>query len=316
MSDVTLRADVAALAGAGDRQVGSAGHAAAKRYLTGRLAGLGLEPYAADYSLPYAPALGLSNLVAVVPGRDRGLAPVVVGAHHDTVPGTPGADDNAAAVAAALVVAERLVTRPAERDVVVALFDAEEPPYFQGPYMGSTAFYRRQRHGPVHAAVVMDLVGHATPIPGAADLLVVTGMESDPALGGVVRGAAGSPLSLVTVPNRHVGDMSDHHVFRLERVPYLFLTCGRWEHYHAPTDTPGRLDYRKLAHVTNVVETLVRGVAATELAGPWEDHDTTDADLASVRAALGPAAAALGIELRTDADLGRLVKALMRGTGV
>ena len=32
--------------------------------------------------------------------------------------------------------------------------------------------------------------------------------------------------------NRYVGDLSDHHVFRVNKRPYLFLTCARWEHYH------------------------------------------------------------------------------------
>ena len=38
--------------------------------------------------------------------------------------------------------------------------------------MGSTRFHEDQARGPVHAALVLDLVGHAVPIPGAGDLLL------------------------------------------------------------------------------------------------------------------------------------------------
>lgn len=50
-----------------------------------------------------------------------------------------GADDNAAAIA--LEVAARLRARPAARPVVIAQFDAEEPPFFHAPAMGSTRFH-------------------------------------------------------------------------------------------------------------------------------------------------------------------------------
>jgi hypothetical protein len=43
-----------------------------------------------------------SNLVAVLPGKDRNLKPILVGAHYDSVISSFCADDNAAAVAIAL----------------------------------------------------------------------------------------------------------------------------------------------------------------------------------------------------------------------
>lgn len=50
--------------------------------------------------------------------------------------------------------------------------------------------------------------------------------------------------------NEYVGDLSDHCIFRANGVPYLFLSCGRWRHYHAQTDTPEKLNYRKMARLT------------------------------------------------------------------
>ena len=313
-----LRRDVERLALPGGRAVGTSGRAGAQAHLVGRLAELGLVPYGDTFALPYA--LGgqrFANLVGVAPGVDRVTAPVLIAAHHDTVPDTPGADDNAAAVAIALEVAARLRARPAARDVLIALFDAEEPPYFHTSRMGSTHWFGHQRRGPVHAAIVLDLVGHAVPIPGIEDLLAVTGMESDPGLEDVVRALpADHGLQLVTALNRYVGDMSDHHVFRLNEVPYLFLSCGRWSHYHAPTDVPDVLDYAKMARIADVTEALVRGAADRALDGPWEGYDTTATDVATVNAALGPLLAHYGVEVRDRAGIERVVRLLAGQLGL
>ena len=68
-------------------------------------------------------------------------------------------------------------------------------------------------------------------------------METDAELAGILPGCDRVPgVRLLPVLNDYVGDMSDHHVFRVNRRPYLFLSCGQWEHYHLPTDTPEPLE--------------------------------------------------------------------------
>lgn len=74
-----------------------------------------------------------------------------------------GADDNAAAVAILVEVARSLGRRSGKRGVLFAAFDAEEPPIFRSPTMGSQHFVD---HPPlplesVDMMVCMDLVGHA-----------------------------------------------------------------------------------------------------------------------------------------------------------
>jgi hypothetical protein len=65
-------------------------------------------------------------------------------------------------VALALAVAESTPPGRLARDLVIALYDAEEPPHFLSPTMGSIRFYEDQRRQvPFHAAIVMDLIGHA-----------------------------------------------------------------------------------------------------------------------------------------------------------
>ena len=314
-TNAELERDVRALARPEGRMVGTAGHARAAEYLKRRLGDLGLRPYAGDgFGLPYVRSgIAFENIVGIAPsGSGAEAEPVLIAAHYDTAGPKPGADDNAAAVAIALGVAARLVDRPAARDVAIALFDAEEPPFFQTPSMGSVRFVRRQMRRRVHAALVMDLVGHDVPIPGVEHALFVTGMESDPDLEAVVRSRPDPDrIGVVTAWNRYVGDMSDHHAFRLSEIPYLFLTCGRWEHYHCTTDTPDRLAYDKMRAVATLLEHLVRDVAERDLDGPWEGYDTTATDLELMRETLGPLAGRMGLQLRDRSDIERVAALLM-----
>jgi hypothetical protein len=237
--------------------------------------------------------------VASAPGRDPALPPVLIGAHYDSVLAAPCADDNAAAVALALAAGAHFLRQPAERGVVIALFDAEEAPFFHSPAMGSVRFLDDQAlpHG-FHAALVMDLVGHAVPlpvpelvrlVPHFGQLLFITGAESHAALPGVVRAARVPGLPVAATLNRRVGDMSDHHAFRLAGVPYLFLTCGRWAHYHQPTDTPDRLDYDKMAHILDYLVGVAAGAARAGLERGRPAGDTTAFELELLRDALGEA---------------------------
>ena len=216
-----------------------------------------------------------------------------------------------------LEVAQRLMASPAERDVAIAFFDAEEPPYFLTETMGSTRFYYDQRTGPVHCAVVLDLCGHDVPLTGLERLLFVTGVESDSGLQGVVeRTLPDERICPVFTLNRYVGDLSDHHVFRLNRRPYLFLSCGRWAHYHAPTDTPDRLNYTKMALITDYLESLIREIAVTDLNGPFEGADPVQTELSSLRRAAGPLLDLLGVSPRTRSDLDSLVATLIAQFGL
>lgn len=182
-----LRADVAALiATFEDRRVGSAGHLAAREWVHRRLSGMGLEPYKdGEFVLPYGPephgagpGKRFANVVGVVPaapGTSPAAKPWVLGAHYDTVPFTPGADDNAASIAVVLEVAARLLERPVSRPVVVPIFDAEEPPYFHTELMGSVRFAKDHIGQNVHAAVILDLIAHPVPAPGLEDLVGLMG---------------------------------------------------------------------------------------------------------------------------------------------
>jgi len=98
--------------------------------------------------------------------------------------------------------------------------------------MGSTRFYKEQMlpEG-VHAAIIMDLVGHdvSVPIPGAdklrpgiSDLICLTGSESHPDVVDLVSGQDFGQLVPIATLNSDIGDMSDHHVFRTQAFRTFF----------------------------------------------------------------------------------------------
>lgn len=327
----SLQADVEALATSGGRMTGTPGHEEARRYLLSRMSAMGLAPYrGAAVDLPYG--FGdetFNNLVGVVTGRESGRKPVLIGAHYDSVIPAPCADDNAAAVAIALSTAEALIEARPERDVVIALFDAEEPPHFHQPSMGSIRFFEDQRNAVgFNAAVIMDLVGHDVPTPAEwgeastefASLLFVTGAESHSGLSGLVQSCPRAPgLPVIAAQNSVVGDMSDHHIFRLNHVPYLFLSCGHWPHYHQPTDTPDRLNYAKMERIRDYLVRLAGALTTTDLPEGDRDGDTGDRDgdtttleVFLLKESLAPAlpqllAAAGLLQLETRADVDALV---------
>lgn len=306
----TLKRDVEELVVSGGREPGSNGHAAARAFLLERVKALGLEGYPGDsYESPYkGPGFTFVNVMGKLPGKQSDLPPLLVAAHYDTFGPYPGADDNAAAIAILLSVIEPLRKRSLERPVVFAFFDAEEPPYYMTPLMGSKRFYEAQRQEPIHCAIVLDLCGHDIGVPGLEDLLFVTGLESDPALPQALKTCdPKTGIRTIATLNRYVGDMSDHHVFRINRRPYLFLSCGRWPHYHRPTDTPDRLNYEKMGHIADYVQALVCDVAGRDLDGPFEGGDTLDTEIHFLTKVLGPFLEAQALTPHTRQDIERIV---------
>src|SRR6185503_6749522 len=123
-----------------------------------------------------------------------------------------GADDNAAAIAILVEVATSLAKqKPAGRGVIIAAFDAEEPPWFMSDGMGSEHFAR-------HPIVPLDRI----------DLAVVMDVAGD-ALAAAVPGVILRRADAEVIP-----PLSDHDAFWRRQIPFLLLTCGRSRVYHTP----------------------------------------------------------------------------------
>lgn len=315
-----LKTDTYALATPEGRKPGTAGHRAAVGYLRSRYAEIGLVPYGdhSDWQQTYRVTKRfwrsprhMHNLIGVVPGRDRRLAPTLIGAHFDSVIQSYCADDNATSVAAMLDVAQRLMNDPLEGDVIIAAFDGEEPPYFHSPAMGSTRFVQDML-GNCHLAVIMDLIGHPIDVPGIdPSTTVITGLESDSALRDIV--PLDGDLPLIAVDNSRVGDMSDHHAFRLAGHPFLFLSSGEWVDYHQPTDTPDLIDYAKVARVATTVEDIVRAADVTQFTGSADWIGDLEVETMTRHVAPELLAHLTSGQPLTEATMGRAVSTLRTG---
>lgn len=114
-------------------------------------------------------SLEVSNIIA---GDQKPDGYYILGAHVDTVAGTPGADDNASGVAVLLEVARlaRGITLP--RPWTFIGFTCEEPPAFFTPYMGSRVYAkgaRKQRHQ-ILGMLCLEMVGYFRQEPGSQSL--------------------------------------------------------------------------------------------------------------------------------------------------
>jgi Zn-dependent M28 family amino/carboxypeptidase len=221
----------------------------------------------------------VTNVLATVPGTAGGSAYYVVGAHYDTVPSTPGADDNASAVAVMLELAGRLRQARLKAPVLFAAFTLEEPPAYLTGHQGSRIFVRNcQRNGDrVLGAIILEMVGYTAPrqrypflhrwpgYPGQGNFIGIIGNWRSLHLGrAVLRGFRknkGLPAESLFLPfdGRILPEtrLSDHASFWDAGLPALMVTDTaffRNPNYHLPSDTIDTLDFTFMAELVRSLE--------------------------------------------------------------
>jgi len=225
------------------------------------------------------------NLIASRNGSDDANGEVVIGAHYDTNPGTPGADDNASGVAVLLELAAMAAGRPVKSTVRFVAFANEEAPWFGTPSMGSLIYARRAREqqAQIEGMISLEMVGYYSDRPASQAyppgfrffypdrgnfIALVSDLWSWSWKNDVKRllqQHTNLPVES-TVTFRFVPGVasSDHRSFWDQGYPALMITDTafyRNPNYHAPSDTPGTLDYTRMAELTRglwgVIQPLV-----------------------------------------------------------
>ena len=113
------------------------------------------------------------NIEAVIEARADRANPevIVVGAHYDSVQGSPGANDNGSGAAAVLELARLLhdLSGAAAKRIRLVLFVNEEPPYFKTEDMGSLHYARAlaERRERVAAMISLETIGYYSSAPGS-----------------------------------------------------------------------------------------------------------------------------------------------------
>ncbi|HEX4601564.1 MAG TPA: M28 family peptidase [Gemmatimonadales bacterium] len=256
-------------------------HRAARDYIATELRALGLAVELAPFSFRRGT---FYNVVARRPGRDPRRPRLLVGAHYDSTPDTPGADDNASGVAALLECARLVAPHPLDAGVDFVGLDLEEQ-QLTTYRVGSRRLAREWRaRGEVLAgALILEMVGYRDPTPGAqtvppflgvavprtGDFLAAVGdTQSRALLEGFVVAARAAVPELPIVPYRArlrgwllpLTRLSDNASFWDARYPSLMLTDTaflRNPHYHRRSDTSATLDFEFMAQVTAATSSAV-----------------------------------------------------------
>lgn len=280
----SLRRDVVTLAGTiGERNVPHFLELSkAASYVETRLVESGYEVERQGYRVG---TQRCDNLVVEIPGTDRSSEIVVVGAHYDSVEGSPGANDNATGVAAMLDLARAFAASRPSRTLRFVAFVNEEPPYFQTEQMGSLVYARRcrERGDDVVAMLSLETMGYYSDARGSQRYPFplgffypstgnFIGFVGDRASKRVVLDAVAAFRERTQFPSEGgvldaslpgIG-WSDHWAFWQAGYPATEVTDTapfRYPHYHTAADTPDKVDFDRLARVVVGLYDVVSSLA-------------------------------------------------------
>jgi Zn-dependent M28 family amino/carboxypeptidase len=213
----------------------------------------------------------VSNLIAEKSGRDKEV--VIIGAHYDTVPGSPGADDNASAVAGLLELARLSQESSDKKPLVFSAFVNEEPPCFGSPNMGSMVYAKhlKEQRIPVEVMVSLEMIGYFSekriqtyPLPGmglvypkTGDYIGVVGnFHSSKYVSFFKKGIrkhSNINARSLTAPEFFGGiNLSDNYAFWRHGYRAVMVTDTsffRNRNYHQETDTIDTLNFDRMAEV-------------------------------------------------------------------
>ncbi len=254
----------------------------AARHISETFSSLGYSPLEQIFNVNGKP---VKNIEAVVSGTDPGSA-VVIGAHYDTVRGSPGANDNATGVAAVLELARLLKGVKPKRDIRFVAFVNEEQPFFATEGMGSWRYARRSvsRGERITAMLSLETIGYYSDAPKSQHYPFPFGLIY-PSRGNfigfvanlrslnLVREVVGSfrrhaafPSEAVAAPGWMTGiGWSDHWAFWKAGYPAVMVTDTapfRYTEYHTAADTPQVVDVERMARVVHGLAGVARDLAA------------------------------------------------------
>jgi len=210
---------------------------------------------------------------------------VLIGAHYDSVMGSPGANDNGSGVAALLEIARLLKTERLARTVRFVAFVNEESPFFMTDLMGSIVYARRshQRREKIVAMLSLETIGAYSDIPKTQNypfpfsafypdtgkfIGFVSNLSSRSLLCRAIasfRKHTAFPSEGLAAPGWMTGiGWSDHSAFWKEGYPAFMVTdtaMFRYKYYHTAEDTPDKIDYERMTHVVSGIARVMTEIA-------------------------------------------------------
>lgn len=242
----------------GPRHATSPAFRRAVRWVGGRFEDYGLEVRRQPVPTPAGNSWGTEvpagtsyNVIATPPGFDPTAPHLIVGAHLDTVPVAPGAEDNASGVGVLLAAAAAIERRETRLPVVLVAFGAEEPRgdgdahhhYGSREYVAHLSGRERRA---IRGMISLDRVGVGTEVPACAAIVDPDGPRWR---GQVLR--AGGRADVPTTPC--LNSSSDHWSFARDGLPGVRLGGTSYAGYHSAADVPAVVDQEQLNRTGRVV---------------------------------------------------------------
>jgi hypothetical protein len=227
-----------------------------------------------------------ANLEVTRQGKTRPSEIILVGAHYDSVAGSPGANDNGSGVAAMLELSRFFANRDPARTIRFVAFVNEEPPFFQTPQMGSRVYAKmaKTRGDDIRGMICLETMGYYSDqrggqrypfpfnlfYPNRGNFIgFVSNLRSRSVMHRAVRAFRAHsdfPVECCATWGRIPGvDWSDHASFWREGYPSFMVTDTapyRYPDYHTAQDTPEKIDYDSLARVTEGLCGTIASLAA------------------------------------------------------
>jgi aminopeptidase YwaD len=254
----------------------------AERYLCDQFSEAGLAVTTHDFEAMggiYHNVIGMVSPASIQEEEDP--LPFILAAHYDTISDSPGADDNASALAVLLEVAHRVRFHQLGRPIRFIAFSLEEEGLLGSCAYASHLAATRQS---IHGAVVLECVGYAREeegsqrippgvpiaVPTVGNFLAVIGNQTSAAFTAAVSQAMISHVPVVPLVVPGNGELlpdtrrSDHTAFWEQGFPAVMLTDTanfRNPNYHRSTDTIETLNLDFMEAVADGVTAVVIDLA-------------------------------------------------------
>lgn len=215
------------------------------------------------------------NLEIGIKGDRQPEQIIIIGAHYDSVRGSPGANDNGSGVAVLLELSRLFITERPDKTIRFVAFVNEEPPFFLSSRMGSRVYAARARRNNerIIAMLSLETIGYYSDEPDSQrypfplglfypDTANFISFVSNFCSRKLLKKVADSFEKNSTFPAQRLAapfwltgvGWSDHWSFWREGYAAIMVTDTaffRYPHYHLPTDTSERLNYDKMAAVAD-----------------------------------------------------------------
>ena len=274
VSSQRLRMHVDQLAGKiGEHNVfHPAGLHAAEAYITEIWRQQGYTVHKQSYTVQ---GIECANLEVTCTGTSDHGDVILIGAHYDSVLGSPGANDNGSGVAALLELSRQFQTMMPETSLRFVAFVNEEPPFFFWRNMGSMRYAKAasQRRDRIRFMISLETIGYYRNLPGSQAyppllkyfypdtgnfIAFVSNLRSRRVMKDCVEVFA----SVTDFPVQSIATLSlvpgvswsDHLAFWRHGYKAFMVTDTafyRYPYYHTAEDTPDKLDYVPFAEMAN-----------------------------------------------------------------